>query len=85
MSRFNMESILSRNLTMSTFTPVSSCSSSFMCTILNIEGFSSITHISISLLLFICFLAKEPNKKMGDVEDKVAQSAASFLGTHLEI
>ena len=33
----------------------------------------------------VILLAKEPNKKMGDVEDKVAQSAASFLGTHLEI
>ena len=29
--------------------------------------------------------AKEPNKKMGEVEDKVAQSAAGFLGNHLEI
>ena len=33
----------------------------------------------------VILLAKEPNKKMGDVEDKVAQSAAGFLGTHLEI
>ena len=30
-------------------------------------------------------LSKEPNKKMGEVEDKVAQSAAGFLGNHLEI
>ena len=33
----------------------------------------------------VFLLAKEPNKKMGDVEDKVAQSAAGFLGNHLEI
>ena len=33
----------------------------------------------------VILLAKEPNKKMGDVEDKVAQSAAGFLGNHLEI
>ena len=33
----------------------------------------------------VILLAKEPNKKMGEVEDKVAQSAAGFLGTHLEI
>ena len=33
----------------------------------------------------VILLAKEANKKMGDVEDKVAQSAAGFLGTHLEI
>ena len=33
----------------------------------------------------VILLAKEPNKRMGDVEDKVAQSAAGFLGTHLEI
>ncbi|MBR3614086.1 MAG: stage V sporulation protein T [Clostridia bacterium] len=33
----------------------------------------------------VILLAKEPNKKMGDVEDKVAQSAAGFLGTHLEV
>ena len=33
----------------------------------------------------VILLSKEPNKKMGEVEDKVAQSAASFLGTHLEI
>ena len=33
----------------------------------------------------VILLSKEPNKKMGDVEDKVAQSAAGFLGTHLEI
>ncbi len=33
----------------------------------------------------VILLAKEPNKKMGEVEDKVAQSAAGFLGNHLEI
>ena len=33
----------------------------------------------------VILLSKEPNKKMGEVEDKVAQSAAVFLGTHLEI
>jgi AbrB family transcriptional regulator (stage V sporulation protein T) len=33
----------------------------------------------------VILLSKEPYKKMGDVEDKVAQSAAGFLGTHLEI
>lgn len=33
----------------------------------------------------VILLSKEPNKKMGEVEDKVAQSAAGFLGTHLEI
>ena len=33
----------------------------------------------------VILLAKEPSKKMGDVEDKVAQSAAGFLGNHLEI
>ena len=33
----------------------------------------------------VILLAKEPNKKMGEVEDKVAQSAAGFLGTHLEM
>ena len=33
----------------------------------------------------VILLSKEPNKKMGDIEDKVAQSAAGFLGTHLEI
>ena len=33
----------------------------------------------------VILLSKEPNKKMGDAEDKVAQSAAGFLGNHLEI
>ena len=33
----------------------------------------------------VILLSKEPNKKMGEVEDKVAQSAAGFLGNHLEI
>ncbi len=33
----------------------------------------------------VILLSKEPNQKMGEVEDKVAQSAAGFLGTHLEI
>ena len=33
----------------------------------------------------VILISKEPNKKMGDVEDKVAQSAATFLGNHLEI
>ena len=30
-------------------------------------------------------MSKEPNKKMGDVEFKVVQSAAGFLGSQLEI
>lgn len=33
----------------------------------------------------VILLSKEPYKKMGDVEDKVVQSAAGFLGNHLEI
>lgn len=33
----------------------------------------------------VILLSKEPNKKLGEVEDKVAQSAAGFLGNHLEI
>ena len=33
----------------------------------------------------VILLSKEPNKKMGEVEYKVAQSAAGFLGNHLEI
>lgn len=33
----------------------------------------------------VILLSKEPNKKMLDADDKVAQSAASFLGNHLEI
>lgn len=33
----------------------------------------------------VILLSKEPNKKMGEIEFKVAQSAAGFLGNHLEI
>ena len=33
----------------------------------------------------VILMAKEPSKKMGEAEDKVAQSAAGFLGNHLEI
>lgn len=33
----------------------------------------------------VILLSKEPNQKMGEVEFKVAQSAAGFLGNHLEI
>ena len=33
----------------------------------------------------VILLSKEPNKKMGEAEDKVAQSAAGFLGNHLEV
>lgn len=33
----------------------------------------------------VILLSKEPNKKMGEVEYKVAQSAAGFLGNHLEV
>ena len=33
----------------------------------------------------VILLTKEPNKKMGDVENKVAESAAGFLGNHLEV
>lgn len=33
----------------------------------------------------VILISKEPNKKMGDAEDKVAQSAAGFLGNHLEV
>ena len=33
----------------------------------------------------VILLSKEPNKKLGDVEDKVAQSAATFLGSQMEI
>ena len=33
----------------------------------------------------VILLSKEPNQKMGEAEDKVAQSAAGFLGNHLEI
>ena len=33
----------------------------------------------------VILISKEPNKKMGDVEFKVVQSAAGFLGSQLEI
>ena len=33
----------------------------------------------------VILISKEPNTKMGDAEYKVAQSAATFLGNHLEI
>ena len=33
----------------------------------------------------VILMSKEPNKKMGDVEFKVVQSAAGFLGSQLEI
>lgn len=33
----------------------------------------------------VILLSKEPNQKMGEVEYKVAQSAAGFLGSHLEV
>lgn len=33
----------------------------------------------------VILLAKDQSKKMGEVEDKIAQSAAGFLGSHLEI
>lgn len=33
----------------------------------------------------VILLSKEPNKKMSDTEVKVAQSAAGFLGSNLEI
>ena len=33
----------------------------------------------------VILISKEPNKRMGDAEDKVAQSAAGFLGNHLEV
>lgn len=33
----------------------------------------------------VILLSKEPNQKMGEVEYKVAQSAAGFLGNHLEV
>ena len=33
----------------------------------------------------VILIAKEPTKQMGEAEDKVAQSAAGFLGNHLEI
>ena len=33
----------------------------------------------------VILLSKEPNGKMSEVEQKVVQSAASFLGTQMEI
>ena len=33
----------------------------------------------------VILISKEPRTKMNDVEKKVAQSAASFLGTQMEI
>ncbi len=33
----------------------------------------------------VILLSKEPNQKMGEAEYKVAQSAAGFLGNHLEV
>ena len=33
----------------------------------------------------VVIISKEPNKKFGEAELKVAQSAAGFLGNHLEI
>ena len=33
----------------------------------------------------VIHISKEPNKKFGEAEYKVAQSAAGFLGNHLEI
>ena len=33
----------------------------------------------------VILMAKEPSKKMGEAEYKVAQSAAGFLGNHLEV
>ena len=33
----------------------------------------------------VILLSKEPNTKMNDVEKKIAQSAASFLGSQMEI
>ncbi len=33
----------------------------------------------------VILLSKEPNQKMSEVEYKVAQSAAGFLGNHLEV
>lgn len=32
----------------------------------------------------IMFLSTDPKTKMGDVETKLAQSAANFLGKHME-
>ncbi len=33
----------------------------------------------------VILIAKEPTKEMNDADNKVAQSAAGFLGNHLEI
>ena len=33
----------------------------------------------------VILLAKDQSKKMGEVEDKIAQSAAGFLGNHLGV
>ena len=33
----------------------------------------------------VILMAKEPNGKMNDVEKKVAQSAATFLGSQMDI
>lgn len=33
----------------------------------------------------VILIAKEPSKEMNDADNKVAQSAAGFLGNHLEI
>ena len=33
----------------------------------------------------VILMSKEANKKMNDVEKKVAQSAATFLGSQMEI
>lgn len=33
----------------------------------------------------VILIAKEPLKEMNDADNKVAQSAAGFLGNHLEI
>ena len=33
----------------------------------------------------VILLSKEPNEQMSEVEQKVVQSAASFLGTQMEI
>ena len=33
----------------------------------------------------VILMSKEPNKKMSEVEQKVAQSAATFLGSQMDI
>ena len=33
----------------------------------------------------VILLSKEPNEQMSEVEQKVVQSAASFLGTQMEV